>query len=154
MLAVVDRGVPDHPVCECITSSSLPLSFSLTTHLEAPRLTPLHVFQPHPLQLSLQFLGDKEAAQLGFSREDVENLPAVFFAGTRGALWQSDFLTNHSLECLQIIILSGVYLVSPLSNNVIQRLEFDTYCVASRRPIKIAPTLIGASSDRVSRLLR
>ncbi|KAL7410872.1 hypothetical protein BDY24DRAFT_397888 [Mrakia frigida] len=62
--------------------------------------------------LSLHFLDDQEASRLGFSKEDQERLPAVWFAGTRGALWQSDFLTNHSLECLQIIILSGVYLAN------------------------------------------
>lgn len=55
-------------------------------------------------------MDDEEAARYGFTPEEQQTLPGTWFAGTRGALWQSDFLTNHSLECLQIIILSGVYL--------------------------------------------
>jgi hypothetical protein len=38
-------------------------------------------------------------------------LPSIWYSATRGALWQSDFLTNHSLENLQVIVLCGVYVV-------------------------------------------
>lgn len=66
--------------------------------------------------LSLHFLEKEQVVKLGFTEEEQTTLPATWFAGCRGALWQSDFLTNHSLECLQIIILSGVYLVRDCSN--------------------------------------
>ena len=66
--------------------------------------------------LSLHFLEKEQVVKLGFTEEEQTTLPATWFAGCRGALWQSDFLTNHSLECLQIIILSGVYLVRDCPN--------------------------------------
>ena len=75
------------------------------------------------------------AAAAGFSKEDevtcvaiqlvdrlshsqadeaslLTRLPSIWYSATRGALWQSDFLTNHSLENLQVIVLCGVYVVS------------------------------------------
>lgn len=56
-------------------------------------------------------MDEAELKSSGFTVDDRAELAATWFAGARGALWQADFLTNHSLECLQIIVLSGVYLV-------------------------------------------
>ncbi|CED83413.1 Zn(2)-C6 fungal-type DNA-binding domain [Phaffia rhodozyma] len=64
------------------------------------------------LLLSLTFMDSDKAESLGFSKEDQEILPSMWFAGARGSLWQSDFLANHSLENLQVIVLCGVYLIN------------------------------------------
>lgn len=135
MLSFVGWSFPYHHVCEYKAEKSVDfVSLLDASHFEfffeprrsrdsSPRVPPfsspitdssclLSIILVRTKQLSLHFLDDQEASRLGFSKEDQERLPAVWFAGTRGALWQSDFLTNHSLECLQIIILSGVYLAN------------------------------------------
>lgn len=75
-------GSPTLTRRSCPAFGSLPVEESV----------PLSLLEPFPLSLFLTRL---------------VSLP--FFHPQ--ALWQADFLTNHSLECLQIIVLSGLYLV-------------------------------------------
>ncbi|KAK4057475.1 hypothetical protein OIO90_001544 [Microbotryomycetes sp. JL221] len=61
------------------------------------------------LCLALHMIESDVQDQVGFTQEEAAQLARVMFSAAQATLWASDWMTNHSLESLQCIVLMGVY---------------------------------------------
>lgn len=61
------------------------------------------------LCLALHLIEPDVQLQLGFSTQEAHDLAKLMFSAAQAVLYASDFLSSHSLDHLQCIVLMGVY---------------------------------------------
>ncbi|KAM0786827.1 hypothetical protein ACM66B_002256 [Microbotryomycetes sp. NB124-2] len=84
--------------------------FSLPIHEAARQMRPSFLaVHAMVLCLALHLIEGDVQAQINVTQEEAAQLTKKMFSAAQAVLWASDWMSNHSLESLQCIVLMGVY---------------------------------------------